>query len=387
MRIERKEKNTEKGFPLMKKHTLTRLLSLALAALMLLGLSLSVLTGCKSDEKQSETVTETETETETEVPLDKAEPVDALSRVVNQMSSNVQSAAKSVAEDAAVGHFTFASKTNLKVEAQVVLTTKMTLLGTTETTETTMTAAVTVAENGVSVQVTVPQLADISVVCVDGNVYMSTTLLGSEQTVRYTLDSKMQSELADLLNGKLTDSDAQTAAALDSIRSSLENTGVADIFQSVTTKPDGEKLTISCNGLKTGFIDTLTKAMEKAMQLVKDKTAADTSDPDSDFASSDDSGILDSLVEMFRSVKPDDFSLDVDVNMDGQVLAVRAKATVLQSETEEYGTMESENAIAVSVTVTRGGQTVEKPANADSYELDTLPFGEEDTAEAGGQLD
>ncbi len=371
----------------MKKHTLTRLLSLALAALMLLGLSLSVLTGCKSDEKQSETVTETETETETEVPLDKAEPVDALSRVVNQMSSNVQSAAKSVAEDAAVGHFTFASKTNLKVEAQVVLTTKMTLLGTTETTETTMTAAVTVAENGVSVQVTVPQLADISVVCVDGNVYMSTTLLGSEQTVRYTLDSKMQSELADLLNGKLTDSDAQTAAALDSIRSSLENTGVADIFQSVTTKPDGEKLTISCNGLKTGFIDTLTKAMEKAMQLVKDKTAADTSDPDSDFASSDDSGILDSLVEMFRSVKPDDFSLDVDVNMDGQVLAVRAKATVLQSETEEYGTMESENAIAVSVTVTRGGQTVEKPANADSYELDTLPFGEEDTAEAGGQLD
>ena len=99
----------------------------------------------------------------------------------------------------------------------------------------------------------------------------------------------------------------------------------------------GRQPTISCKGLKTDFVDQLTQALEKAIQLVKDKTgtATEPADPEFDFDMPEGSGTLDSLLELFRSLKPDDFSVELDVNMDGQVLAVRAKATVLQNRTEE----------------------------------------------------
>lgn len=374
----------------MKKHTVLRFLSLALAALMLLSLSLTALIGCDSDEKETatatETTTETATETATEPPLSAATPEDALSRVVTNLSTKAEDTAKNAAKDAAAGNFTFSSKTNLKVEAKVVVTTKIDMMGTTNTSETTATVAVTVAEGGVSVQVQVPQLADISVVCVDKAVYVSATLMGKRQTFRYTLDSKMQSELADLLSGKTEDKDdEQTKAVLESIRASLEKVGVADIFRSVTSKMEGGNLTISCKGLKTEFVDQLTQALEKAIQLVKDKTgtATEPADPEFDFDMPEGSGTLDSLLELFRSLKPDDFSVELDVNMDGQVLAVRAKATVLKNETEDGITMTSEISVAAEVTVTRGGQKVEKPTDADQYEEATMSFDEP----AGGKLD
>lgn len=376
----------------MKKHTVLRFLSLALAALMLLSLSLTALIGCDSDEKETatetatETTTETATETATEPPLSAATPEDALSRVVTNLGTKTEEAAKNVAKDAAAGNFTFSFKTNLKVEAKVVVTTKIDMMGTTNTSETTATVAVTVAEGGVSVQVQVPQLADISVVCVDKAVYVSASLMGNRQTFRYTLDSKMQSELADLLNGKTEDKDdEQTKAVLESIRASLGKVGVADIFRSVTSKMEGGNLTISCKGLKTDFVEQLTQALEKAIQLVKDKTgtATEPADPEFDFDMPEGSGTLDSLLELFRSLKPDDFSVELDVNMDGQVLAVRAKATALQNQTEEGITMTAEISVAAEVTVTRGGQKVEKPTDADQYEEATMPFDEP----AGGKLD
>ena len=131
---------------------------------------------------------------------------DALSRVVTNLGTKTEEAVKNAAKDAAAGNFTFSFKTNLKVEAKVALTYKIDMMGTTNTSETTATVVVTVAEGGVSVQVQVPQLADISVVCVDKAVYVSVSLMGNRETFRYTLDSKMQSELADLLNGKTLDS-------------------------------------------------------------------------------------------------------------------------------------------------------------------------------------
>ena len=362
----------------MKKHTVLRFLSLALAALMLLSLSLTALIGCDSDEKETatetatETTTETATETATEPPLSAATPEDALSRVVTNLGTKTEEAAKNVAKDAAAGNFTFSFKTNLKVEAKVVVTTKIDMMGTTNTSETTATVAVTVAEGGV--------------VCVDKAVYVSASLMGNRQTFRYTLDSKMQSELADLLNGKTEDKDdEQTKAVLESIRASLGKVGVADIFRSVTSKMEGGNLTISCKGLKTDFVEQLTQALEKAIQLVKDKTgtATEPADPEFDFDMPEGSGTLDSLLELFRSLKPDDFSVELDVNMDGQVLAVRAKATALQNQTEEGITMTAEISVAAEVTVTRGGQKVEKPTDADQYEEATMPFDET----AGGKLD
>ena len=305
---------------------------------------------------------------------------------MTNLGTKTEEAAKNAAKDAAAGNFTFSFKTNLKVEAKVVVTTKIDMMGTTNTSETTATVAVTVAEGGVSVQVQVPQLADISVVCVDKAVYVSSSLMGNRQTFRYTLDSKMQSELADLLNGKTEDKDdEQTKAVLESIRASLGKVGVADIFRSVTSKMEGGNLTISCKGLKADFVDQLTQALEKAIQLVKDKTETATkpADPEFDFDMPEGSGTLDSLLELFRSLKPDDFSVELDVNMDGQVLAVRAKATVLQNQTEEGITMTSEISVAAEVTVTRGGQKVEKPTDADQYEEATMSFDEP----AGGKLD
>ena len=67
------------------------------------------------------------------LPLSAATPEDALSRVVTNRGTKVEDAAKNAAKDAAAGNFTFSFKTNLKVEAKVVVTTKIDMMGTTNT--------------------------------------------------------------------------------------------------------------------------------------------------------------------------------------------------------------------------------------------------------------
>ncbi len=348
-----------------------RVLSLALAALMLLGLSAAALTGCDKEEKQTETVTETETEAETEVPLAEAEPEVALTRVMDNLGSRAENAAADVSKKAADGTFDFSFGVNLKAEVQVVLTTKMTLLGTTTTSETTASVVVTVADGGVSVTVSVPEMLEVAVVCADKTVYISTTMFGVTSKQSFTFDTDMQKELADLLNGKASDVEGK---ALDTLRSALKDTGVADVFGSVASAADGEKLTISCTGIKSEFVAKLKQLAEDLKALAPDETETETDGADTDESVSEESGLLDTLLSTLASVVPDDFSLELDVDMDGQVLAVRAQASILQSKTEDYGDVKNETTIAASVTLTRGGQTVEKPADAEEYETsDDLP--------------
>ena len=366
----------KKGTNMMKQSNLTRLLALALSVLMLLSLSLAALTGCDTDKKneKTDTSTETATETETEIPLSEATPEQALAAVAENLSAKGNTLSKDLVKD---GKFNFG--TNLKVEATASVAMKITLTGTTQTTEIKATVTVMVAENGVSVSITIPEMLDASIVLVGNEFYMSVNSMGFENKSKIVLSDDDMKKVSDFLNGK-TVSDPEDEAtrkkledAMDSVSAILKDTGIADIFESVTSKLNGTQLTISCQGVKGSFITKLEPILKQVEELFKSETETgeeegEVSIPEDDFGSADiDLGAL------LKAFKAAEFTLELDVDMDAQIHAVRVSAGILQTETEEgLGEMTSDTTVSVSVTLTRGGQTVSKPADADQYPAETI---------------
>lgn len=355
------------------KTNLTRLLALALSVLMLLSLSLVALTGCDSDkngtetETATETATETETETETEAPLSEVTPEQALATVAGKLSATGDTLSKDLVKD---GKFNFG--TNLKIEATASVAIKMTAMGMTNTTEMTATVAVTVAENGVSVSIAIPEMVDATITLIDNEIYMSSKSALDESKSKVVLSEDEMKKVSDFLNGKAVTDDPEAEAtrkkleaAMASMAATLKDTGVSDIFESVTSKLNGTQLTITCQGVKSTFVTKLEEVLKQVEELIKSETETEAEislpvDTDVD------------LAELLKAFKAAEFTLELDVDMDAQVNAIRVSAGILQTETDEdMGEMANDITVNVSVKLTRGGQTVTKPADADQYPAET----------------
>lgn len=367
---------------MMKKTNLTRLLALALSVLMLLSLSLVALTGCDTDkdektdtstETATEPKTETETETETEVSLSEATPEQALATIAEKLSAKGNTLSKDLVKD---GKFNFG--TNLKVEATASVSMKVTLMGMTQATEMTATVTVTVVENGVSVNITIPQMLDANIVLVDNEIYMNVKSMDSESKSKIILSDYTLTKVSDILNDKtLTDPEDEAVRkkledAITSLSTTLKDTGIANIFESVTSELNGTQLTISCRGVKDSFVTKLEAVLKQLDELIKSET--DTEAEESEITIPGDLGSTDfDLVGLLKAFKAAEFTLELDVDMDAQVHAVRVSAGILQTETDEdLGEMTNDFTVNVSVSLTRGGQTVTKPADADQYPAETV---------------
>lgn len=391
----------------MKKNNLLRLLALTLSVLMILSLSLSVLTGCDNDkntdtttetgsnadnesstenetENETETENENETETETEnvADLTTMEPKDALTAITDKLSATADGLSKNIEQQIKDGKFSFSMPANMKIEVAGKMATTVNMGGGNQTTEMALNASVTLAEGGLALTVTIPEMADITVICADKTIYLlsATAGVGAEKE-KITVTDEDLAELLAALNGTAVDpaenAELQQFAAL---LTPLMNVKPADIFASVEATVADGNLTIDCKGIKTEFVTTLATILGQLGEIGGE--ALPDEGMDEDFGVETDP--VAELLEMLKSVIWSDVSFSLTVNAEGQILGASFGVDINVSETVEgLGEMSMKYSLSATVTVTRGGQTVAAPADADSYKeaeagegsiLPDLPF-------------
>lgn len=368
----------------MKKNNLLRLLALTLSLLMLLSLSLSVLTGC-DDDKNTDTTTETgsntdattdpatdpATEPATEPASDLAtmEPKDALTAITDKLSATADGLFKNVEQQIKDGKFSFSMPTNMKVEVAGKLVTTVNMGGMNQTTEMALNASVTLAEGGVALTITIPEMADITVICADKTIYLLSATAGAEaEKEKITVTDEDLAELLAALNG--TSADPAENAELQqfmALLTPLMNVKPEDIFASIEAAVADGNLTINCKGIKTEFATTLTTILGQLGEIGGEAgEALPDEGMDEDFGVEGDSAA--ELLEMLKSIVWSDVSFSLTVNAEGQILGASFGVDINMSETiEGLGEMSMKYSLSATVTVTRGGQTIAAPADADSY--------------------
>lgn len=374
----------------MKKNNLLRLLALTLSLLMLLSLSLSVLTGC-DDDKNTDTTTEvgsntdnessaeaetgsntdneSSTETETTADLTKMEPKDALTAITDKLSATADGLSKNVEQQIKDGKFSFSMPTNMKVEVAGKLATTVNMGGMNQTTEMALNASVTLAEGGVALTITFPEMADITVICADKTIYLLSATAGAEaEKEKITITDEDLAELLAALNG--TSADPAENAELQqfmALLTPLMNVKPEDVFASIEAAVADGNLTINCKGIKTEFATTLTTILGQLGEIGGEAgEALPDEGMDEDFGVEGDSAA--ELLEMLKSVVWSDVSFSLTVNTEGQILGASFGMDINMSETVEgLGEMSMKYSLSATVTVTRGGQTIAAPADADSY--------------------
>lgn len=369
----------------MKKNNLLRLLALTLSVLMLLSLSLSVLTSC-DDGKDTDTTTETETdtnadnesstetETETTADLTTMEPKDALTTIGNKLSATADSLSKNFEQQIKDGKFSFSMPANMKIDVAGKMTTAVNMGGMNQTTEMGLNASVTLAEGGVAVTITIPEMLDITVICVDKTLYFTSAVTDETEKEKYTLTDEDLADLLASLNG--SSEDAAENAELQqfmALLTPLKDVKPEDVFASIEAAAADGNLTVTCKGIKAEFVATLTTILGQLEQIggeageaLPDEDMDDMGDLDDIFGEETDS--LTEILEMFNAISWDDITFSVTVNAEGQILGASFAVDIDMSETiEGLGEMSAKYSVSATVTVTRGDQTVAAPADADSY--------------------
>lgn len=360
----------------MKKNNLLRLLALTLSLLMLLSLSLSVLTGC-DDDKNTDTTTETGSNTDTTTDpatepasdLATMEPKDALTAIGNKLNTTVDGLSKQFEQQIKDGKFSFSMPTNMKVEVAGKLATTVNMGGMNQTTEMALNASVTLAEGGVALTITIPEMADITVICADKTIYLLSATTGAEaEKEKITVTDEDLAELLAALNG--TSADPAENAELQqfmALLTPLMNVKPEDVFASIEAAVADGNLTINCKGIKTEFATTLTTILGQLGEIGGEAgEALPDEGMDEDFGVEGDSAA--ELLEMLKSIVWSDVSFSLTVNAEGQILGASFGVDINMSETiEGLGEMSMEYSLSATVTVTRGGQTIAAPADADSY--------------------
>lgn len=374
----------------MKKNNLLRLFALTLSVLMLLSLSLSVLTSCDDGKDtdtttetetdtnaDNESATETETETETTADLTTMEPKDALTTITNKLSTTADSLSKNFEQQIKDGKFSFSMPTNVKIDVAGKVTTAVNMGGMNQTTEMGLNASVTLAEGGVAVTITIPEMMDITVICVDKTLYFTSAVTDETEKEKYTLTDEDLADLLASLNG--SSDDAAENAELEqfmALLTPLKDVKPEDVFASIEAAVADGNLTVTCKGIKAEFVATLTTILGQLEQIGGEAGEAQA---DEDMGDMDDMGDLDDIfgeetdsltdiLEMFNAISWDDITFSVTVNAEGQILGASFAVDIDMSETiEGLGEMSMKYSISTTVTVTRGDQTVAAPADADSY--------------------
>lgn len=358
----------------MKKNNLCRLLALMLSVLMLLSLSLSVLTGCddgKDTEAETEVETETETETETTADLTTMEPKDALAVIGDKLSATADSLSKSFEQQIKDGKFSFSMPTNMKIEVAGKMTTVVNMGGMNQTTEVGLNASVTLAEGGVAVTITIPEMLDVTVVCIDKTLYLTSAVTDETEKEKYTLTDEDLADLLASLNG--ASEDAAENAELQqfmALLTPLKDVKPEDVFASIESSVADGNLTVTCKGIKAEFVATLTTILGQLEQIGGEAGEAlpdeDMGDLDDIFGEETDS--LTDILEMFNAISWDNITFSVTANAEGQILGASFAVDIdMSEEIEGLGEMSAKYSVSATVTVTRGGQTVAAPADADSY--------------------